>query len=82
MSSPAQQFAGKIRAPGPLDYSRMAELAGQLGYSAATKDFARRLATTRDSAEHTVFVTELAGGEIAGWIGVFLYRCVETIEGH
>ena len=78
MSSPAQQFAGEILVPQPQDYARMAELAGQLGYPAAAENIARRLAGMQNSAEHAAFVAQLPGGEIAGWIGVFLYRSVET----
>jgi GNAT superfamily N-acetyltransferase len=78
MSSPAQQLTVEIRIPRPLDFERMAELAGQLGYPAGAEEIARRLTGMQASAEHAVFVAELPGGEIAGWIGVFLYRCVET----
>lgn len=78
MSSPGQQFAGVIRAPEARDYSHMAELAGQLGYAASTEEIARRLGGMSESHEQAVFVAELPGGEIAGWIGVFVYRCVET----
>jgi GNAT superfamily N-acetyltransferase len=78
MSSPARQFAGQIRAPGPLDYAGMATLATQLGYPAGAEDIARRLAGMRDSVEHAAFVAQLRGAEIAGWIAVFIYRCVET----
>jgi GNAT superfamily N-acetyltransferase len=78
MSSPAHQFAGEIRAPQPQDYTRMAELADQLGYPAGPREIRERLAGIEDSAEHAVFVAELPGGEIAGWIAVFIYRCVEA----
>ncbi|HYL68208.1 MAG TPA: GNAT family N-acetyltransferase [Candidatus Limnocylindria bacterium] len=78
MSSPAQQFTGEIRVPRFADYALMAKLAGQLGYPASAEDIARRLAGMQESAEHAVFVAELPGGEIVGWIGVFLYRCIET----
>jgi GNAT superfamily N-acetyltransferase len=30
------------------------------------------------SADHAVFVAEVASGEIAGWIGLFVYRMVEA----
>ena len=56
----------------------MSELAGQLGYASAGEEIARRLSGMQDSADHAVFVAETAEGEIAGWIGVFLYRCVEA----
>jgi GNAT superfamily N-acetyltransferase len=78
MSSAAQQFSGVIRTPEAKDYARMAELAGQLGYAAGGEDIARRLGGMVESREHAVFVAELPGSEIAGWIGVFVYRCVET----
>lgn len=77
MSTAARGFAGQIRGARPADHARMAELAGQLGYPATGEDIARRLRGMENSAEHAVFVAELAGGEIAGWIGVFLYRAVE-----
>lgn len=32
----------------------------------------------QDSREHAVFVAEQEGGEIAGWLGVFVYRSVEA----
>lgn len=32
----------------------------------------------RDSHEHAVFVAVREGGEIAGWLGVFVYRSVEA----
>jgi GNAT superfamily N-acetyltransferase len=32
----------------------------------------------QDSPEHDVFVAQLPDGDIAGWIAVFVYRCVET----
>jgi GNAT superfamily N-acetyltransferase len=78
MSTAARQFAGVIRSPEPRDHARISELAGQLGYAARPDDIARRLTPMAGSGEHAVFVAELAGGDIAGWIGVFVYRCVET----
>jgi GNAT superfamily N-acetyltransferase len=77
MSSPVGEFAGEIRIPRVRDFARMAELSGQLGYPASAQNIARRLRGIEASAEHAVFVLELPGGEIAGWIGVFLYRSVE-----
>ncbi len=32
----------------------------------------------QESAEHGVFLAELADGQIGGWIGVFVYRSVEA----
>jgi GNAT superfamily N-acetyltransferase len=78
MSTAARPFAGEIRLARPADYPRMAELAGQLGYSSNADDIARRLAGFVTTGEHVVFVAQLADGTIAGWIGAFVYRCVEA----
>lgn len=78
MTTAAKEASIMIRAPRQRDYAAMSELAGQLGYASAEEEIARRLAGMQDSADHAVFVAETAEGEIAGWIGVFLYRCVEA----
>jgi len=78
MSVSARHAEVEIRTPRPEDYPRMAELAGQLGYPAAPQEVARRLAGMQSSDEHVVFVAQSPDGEIAGWIGAFLYRCVEA----
>ena len=77
MNAPAPRFAGEIRAARPEDYPRMAELAGELGYPATAEEVARRIGSMQDSSENAVFVAQLMGGEIAGWVGVFVYRAVE-----
>jgi len=56
----------------------MAELAGQLGYPSTSDDIARRLTGFISNGEQVVFVAQLADGTIAGWIGAFVYRCVEA----
>jgi len=78
MSTPARPFEGEIRLARPADYPRMAELAGQLGYQSTADDVARRLAGLITTGEHVVFVAQLGDGTIAGWIGAFVYRCVEA----
>jgi GNAT superfamily N-acetyltransferase len=78
MSAPAKQFGAVVRPARAEDYARMAELAGQLGYSSTAEEIARRLGGMKSSTEHAVFVAQLPGGELAGWIAVFIYRCVET----
>lgn len=55
----------------------MAELAGQLGYTCTADQVRVRLSDIRDANDCTVYVAELAGGQIAGWIGVYLFRSVE-----
>lgn len=56
----------------------MAELAGQLGYRSEGEEIARRLMGMESSPDHAVFVAETPDGEVAGWIGVFVFRCVEA----
>ena len=68
----------EIRPPRAEDHGRMAELAGQLGYPSTAADIAKRLAGMEGRRDHAVFVAQLASGEIAGWIGVFIYRCMEA----
>jgi GNAT superfamily N-acetyltransferase len=74
----APKFTGKIRQVRLADYPRVAELAGQLSYPSTPEQIAIRLAGMGGSAEHAVFVAEKEGGEIAGWIAVFVYRMVEA----
>lgn len=78
MSTAAQESAVTIRAPESRDYPRMAELASQLGYKSSSEEIARRFGAMRESADSVVFVAETAHGEVAGWIGVFVYRCLEA----
>lgn len=74
----AHKFTGEIRPVRPADYLRVAELAGQLSYPSTPEQIALRLAGMSGSPEHAVFVAELQGGEIAGWVAVFVYRMVEA----
>jgi GNAT superfamily N-acetyltransferase len=78
MTRVARESSIAIRSPQPRDHKKMAELAGQLGYDSAPEEIPRRLLGIKDSPDHAVFVAETAGGEIAGWIGVFVFRCVEA----
>lgn len=78
MTTSAKESGLEIRTPRTGDCSRMAELAGQLGYKATGVDIEKRLAGMDASPDYAVFVAELPSGEIAGWVGVFVYRCVEA----
>jgi GNAT superfamily N-acetyltransferase len=78
MNSVGRAFAGKIRLAEQADCGRMAELAGQLGYPSSPEDVARRLTALTKTGEHVAFVAQTAEGEIAGWIGAFVYRSVEA----
>jgi len=78
MSTAAKESGVTIRTPEARDYPRMAELSSQLGYKSSSEEIARRFAAIRESADNAVFVVETADGEVAGWIGVFVYRCPEV----
>jgi GNAT superfamily N-acetyltransferase len=73
-----RNFSGVIRPPCEQDYVRLAELAGQLSYPSTISEIAQRLAGMAGSYDHAVFVAEMADGEIAGWIGVFISRGLEV----
>lgn len=76
MKQATQGLAVEIRAPRAGDHARLAELSGQLGYPSVASDIAMRLAGLEGSRDYAVFVAQL-GEEVVGWIGVFVYRCVE-----
>jgi GNAT superfamily N-acetyltransferase len=73
----AGEFAGEIRVAQPQDFPRIAELAGQLGYPSSPNEIAGRLAGIKSSDDHAVFVAQF-GGEVAGWLGVYVCRTVEA----
>lgn len=66
-----------VRAPLPRDLQRMADLAGQLGYPCTPKEVQQRLSEMQDANQYAVYVAEIAPGEIAGWIGVYVFRSLE-----
>ena len=73
-----RNFQGLIRPPRSHDNTRLAELADQLSYPSTPEQIAERLATMAGSCDHAVFVAEMPGGEIAGWIAVFINRGLEV----
>lgn len=66
-----------VRLPKPGDYDRMAGLAAQLGYKCTGAEVRSRLDEMRNSNQYAVYVAELPGGQIAGWIGLYVFRSVE-----
>jgi GNAT superfamily N-acetyltransferase len=64
-----------ISAPCVDGYSRMADLAGQLGYPSL--EHLRSRVERMNDDDHAVFVAELTTGQIAGWIGLHIFRSVE-----
>jgi GNAT superfamily N-acetyltransferase len=67
-----------VRPPKLADLERMADLAGQLGYECTGMDVRARLDAMWDSNQYAVYVAELPQGQIGGWIGVYVFRTVET----
>lgn len=70
------KFSGTIRLARSEDSARIAELATQLGYPSNAEEITRRLEQIQLSNESSVFVAEFAQGEIAGWIGMFVFRSI------
>ena len=67
-----------VRPAQPCDCDAMADLARQLGYECTGEEVRKRLSDMHDGNHYTVFVAELVGGKIAGWIGAHVFRSVET----
>ena len=72
------KFPGAIRPARRADSARIAELATQLGYPSSSDDISERLQRANPSLQRIRrrFVAELDEGEIAGWIGMFVFRSI------
>ena len=66
-----------VRTAQPSDCDAMADLARQLGYECTGEEVRKRLSDMHDANHYAVFVAELVGGKIAGWIGAHVFRSVE-----
>ncbi|HYX68270.1 MAG TPA: GNAT family N-acetyltransferase [Terriglobales bacterium] len=55
----------------------MAVLAGQLGYPCTGDQIRMRLAEMEAPEQYVVYIAQLPGGQIAGWIGAYVFRTVE-----
>jgi GNAT superfamily N-acetyltransferase len=67
-----------VRPAQPCDCDAMADLAVQLGYECTGEEVQKRLSHMQDPNGYAVFVAELPEGRIAGWIGAYVLRSVET----
>jgi|SRR5579864_2256908 len=68
-----------IRQAQLYDCNAMAELALQLGYECAGEEVRDRLTQMQDLRhQYAVFVAELPGGQIAGWVGAYLFHSIEV----
>jgi GNAT superfamily N-acetyltransferase len=66
-----------VRLAEPRDSDRIADLAEQLGYPCTGKEVRERLGQMQYATQYAVFVAELPTGQIAGWIGLYVFRAVE-----
>ncbi len=62
----------EIRPATPADAAEIAELSAELGYPASQAQILNRLAYLGSRSEHAVFVIEVPGGPIVGWIHAYL----------
>lgn len=69
--------ACSVRLAGPGDYDKIADLAGQLGYPSTGSQIRIRLDAMANSSQYAVYVVQLPGGQIGGWIGLFVFHSVE-----
>jgi GNAT superfamily N-acetyltransferase len=66
-----------VRAAQAQDSNRMADLAVQLGYECTGQEVQRRLREMHDSRQYAVYVAELYGCNVVGWIAAYVFRAVE-----
>ena len=68
----------KIRRVEQSDAEQVAGLSGQLGYPATSAQIQRRIKGLKPASEHTVFVAELPGTGIVGWLHVSVAHVLES----
>jgi GNAT superfamily N-acetyltransferase len=73
----SNQSAHAVRLAQPRDSDRIADLAGQLGYPSTGEEVRKRLSQMQGARQYAVFVAEHPVGQIAGWIGLYVFRAVE-----
>jgi GNAT superfamily N-acetyltransferase len=70
--------ASRIRPVGPRDGPALVRLAEALGYPSTAEQIQARLARIAADPEHAVFVAEIPGGPVAGWVHVFINKLLES----
>ena len=78
MNAPAQKNSTVIRRARNEDAAAIADLAGQLGYPSTKEQIERRLERVLPDPAHALFVAEMQGGKIGGWLHVFGYHVLES----
>jgi len=67
----------RIRRVKPSDVTRLAELAGELGYPTTTAEMKARLRRVKPAANNAIFVADV-GGEVSGWTHVSVSYLLEV----
>ena len=78
MPTPQRDSELVIRAAREGDEARLVELSAQLGYRSTLEQMEVRLAALLADDGHAVFVVDLPGTPLAGWIHVFRYLVPEA----
>jgi GNAT superfamily N-acetyltransferase len=68
----------RVRTARAEDVGRIAVLSGQLGYPSSSASVRHRLRNLLTDRAHAVWVAEIEGGEVAGWIHVFVKQLLES----
>jgi GNAT superfamily N-acetyltransferase len=66
-----------VRGARAQDSRRMADLASQLGYVCTAQEIQGRLEEMRNQQQYAVYVAELYGCHVVGWIAAYVFRTVE-----
>lgn len=68
----------RVRPVQLTDAGRIAALSGQLGYPSSAASVRRRLRILLARRDHAIWVAEIDGGIVAGWIHVFVKQLLES----
>ncbi len=68
----------RVRIARIADADNIAVLCGQLGYPSSAASVRRRLRSLAGNRDHAVWVAELEGGAVVGWIHVFVKQLLES----
>jgi len=75
---PEDSYQAAIRLASAGDAKRIAVLCQQLGYPASQEEVQRRLCQIQQDKRHAVYVAELPGGHVIGWVHVYVCQLLET----
>lgn len=82
MASPSptmrQPRTPRIRRARRKDAEQIAELSGQLGYPATAAEIQARLGKLRPAGRHVVYVADMPGAGVVGWLHVSVCNLLEN----